>query len=167
MWAKLHQRQFIQFLCCHLGLSAVSSAKPDNIFWNKFEETLFRWLIWTTFLQIFFHPHLSFQENGCRWHHLLKSGVKWMNWNQTFTVILLCTIVTIYEFPVQSFWPHCNWICSPGNNITLTQNVLNMFMKIGFLIIITCHLHVVIMWPPSACFSPISSQQPSYCSSIL
>jgi hypothetical protein len=23
----------------------MSSAKPDNIFWNRIEETLFRWLI--------------------------------------------------------------------------------------------------------------------------
>jgi hypothetical protein len=49
---------------CHLfGFFTVLSAKSDNIFWNKFEETLFRWLIWTTFLQIFSHPHFMFSEN--------------------------------------------------------------------------------------------------------
>jgi hypothetical protein len=44
---------------CHhrFGLLAMSSAKPDLIFWReKFEETLFKWLTWTTFLQIFSHP---------------------------------------------------------------------------------------------------------------
>jgi hypothetical protein len=29
----------------HLVILSVSSAKSDNIFWNKFEETLFRLLI--------------------------------------------------------------------------------------------------------------------------
>jgi hypothetical protein len=48
------------------GFLAVSSAKPDNIFWKKFEETLFRWSIQTTFLQILSHVHLSFGENMSR-----------------------------------------------------------------------------------------------------
>jgi hypothetical protein len=56
---------FIQLEYQYLGFLAVSSAKPDNIFWSKFEETLFRWLIWITFLQIFSHLHLW--GNVCRW----------------------------------------------------------------------------------------------------
>jgi hypothetical protein len=40
-------------LCCYFGFSVVSSAKPDNIFWIKFEETWLSWLMLTTFLQIF------------------------------------------------------------------------------------------------------------------
>jgi hypothetical protein len=28
-----------------LGFLEVASAKLDSLFWNKFEETLFRWLI--------------------------------------------------------------------------------------------------------------------------
>jgi WD40 repeat protein len=46
----------------HLELVSLSSAKLDNIFWNKFEETLFRWLTRTALLQIFSHPHFSFWE---------------------------------------------------------------------------------------------------------
>jgi hypothetical protein len=63
----------------HFGFWAVSSAIPDDIFWNKFEETFFNLLKWTTLLQIFSHPHLSLRENGCRWCRLLKSGVEWVN----------------------------------------------------------------------------------------
>jgi hypothetical protein len=64
--------QLLQPQHCYFGFLAASSAKLDNIYWNKFEETLFRWLIWTTFLQILSHPQLSFGENGCRWCHLFR-----------------------------------------------------------------------------------------------
>jgi hypothetical protein len=37
--------QLIQPERRHFGVLAVSSAKPDNIFWETFEETLFTWLI--------------------------------------------------------------------------------------------------------------------------
>jgi hypothetical protein len=37
-----------------------------------------RRLIWTTFLQIFSHPHFRFWENVCRWCRLLKSGSEWV-----------------------------------------------------------------------------------------
>jgi hypothetical protein len=42
----------------------VQLQEDDVIFQNKFEETLFRWLILTTFLQIFSHPHLSLCADG-------------------------------------------------------------------------------------------------------
>jgi uroporphyrinogen-III synthase len=44
----------------HFGILAVTSAKTDKIFWKIFEETLSRWLIRKTFLQIFSHPHFRF-----------------------------------------------------------------------------------------------------------
>jgi hypothetical protein len=36
----------------------VASAELDNIFWNKFEETLFSWLMRTNFLEIFSYRRL-------------------------------------------------------------------------------------------------------------
>jgi hypothetical protein len=65
----------IQPLCRHFGFLAVtavwvSSAKPDSIFWERIEETLFRLLIWTT-LQIFSHQHLRKCKYG-RWCRLLN-----------------------------------------------------------------------------------------------
>jgi hypothetical protein len=50
----------------------------SHIFSNKLEE-IFRWVIWTTFLEIFSDPVISFWGNLCRWCRLLKSGVKWLN----------------------------------------------------------------------------------------
>jgi hypothetical protein len=35
----------IKIWCHHFEFLALSSARPDSIFWNKFEEKLFRWLI--------------------------------------------------------------------------------------------------------------------------
>jgi hypothetical protein len=50
---------FVSRVAFHNGCFLVMSAKNDNIFWEKkCEETLFYWWIWTTFLQIFSHPHL-------------------------------------------------------------------------------------------------------------
>jgi hypothetical protein len=69
---------------------AVSSAECDNIFWNKFEETLFSWSMWPTFLQIFYYPYHSLWENGCRWCSLLKSGVEQVNFlSSSLTFITL------------------------------------------------------------------------------
>jgi hypothetical protein len=57
-------------LCSPCLLLAVSSVKLDDIFWNKFEEPL---LIWTTIVEIFFHPHLSFLYALCqKWDHVIS-----------------------------------------------------------------------------------------------
>jgi hypothetical protein len=94
-WFLYPMFSLVQPQCLHFGNTAMSSAKLrqcssakfDNIFWNKFEETLFRWLIETTLLQIFSHPHHRLSENMCRWCHLktlgrwcrlLKSSVEWV-----------------------------------------------------------------------------------------
>jgi hypothetical protein len=54
------QSELIQPQRRHFGILAVTSAKTDKIFWKIFEETLSRWLIRTTFLQKFPHPHFRF-----------------------------------------------------------------------------------------------------------
>jgi hypothetical protein len=56
----------------NFGSDVCYCAKTDKTFWK------IRWLIWTTFLQIFSHPHFRFWENVCRWCRLLKSGSEWV-----------------------------------------------------------------------------------------
>jgi hypothetical protein len=59
--------QMIQPQYPHIGFWAATSAKPDNTFWKKVEEILFRWITQctecATILQIF--SHLSFWGNVC------------------------------------------------------------------------------------------------------
>jgi hypothetical protein len=68
---------------------AVSSATPDKIFWKRFEETFYRLLTWTTFLQIFSYPHLTFGKNRV----LMVSsaevmGVEWgKKWNGSWFIL--------------------------------------------------------------------------------
>jgi hypothetical protein len=85
VWGEMHFQIFfskkppsliIQAHQHHFRFWSVSSAKPDDIFWNKFEQTLFSLVKWTTLLQIFSHSHLIFWENGCNWCRLLKSTVQ-------------------------------------------------------------------------------------------
>jgi hypothetical protein len=67
---------------------------------NIFEETLFRWCVCTTFLQMFSYPHFCLKKNMYKlyrllmsedWCRLLKSGVGWEAW---FLLILARTTCT-------------------------------------------------------------------------
>jgi hypothetical protein len=68
----------------------MTSAKTDKIFWKIFEETLSRWLIGTTFLQIFSHLHfpgksLAARPNAKNNQYLKHRNkcivlVTWENW---------------------------------------------------------------------------------------
>jgi hypothetical protein len=73
---------------CRLLNLTVSSAQIDNIFWNKFEETLFRMFIWTTFLQIFSHPPWFLRNWWCR---LLKSGLSELIYFDSGNTVMECT----------------------------------------------------------------------------
>jgi hypothetical protein len=108
-WCRLPEQ--VDVVC---SSKLVSSAESDSIFWNKFEETLFRWLIWTTFLKIFSHPQLSFWENVCRWCcllrwcRLLKSGVEIKKVNSPDW-----PVTSVVRILVQNWWRrsvHRPWI---------------------------------------------------------
>jgi hypothetical protein len=53
----------------------VSSAKLRNILLKKFEEILFRWSKWTTFLQIFSNPHLMQMMSSAQ--QMMSSAQVW------------------------------------------------------------------------------------------
>jgi hypothetical protein len=74
---------------CHLLI--------DNIFWKKIEETLFRLLKSTTFLQIFSHPPRSFWQNWYRWCRLFKLGVEWINMTHS-NLPVGCSLMKMHWF---------------------------------------------------------------------
>jgi hypothetical protein len=63
----------------------------QNIFF-KFEEMFFRWLIWTTFLQIFSHQHdqLVFLGNVSRRHEQMTLSARVWRWTRWQMIDILC-----------------------------------------------------------------------------
>jgi hypothetical protein len=104
-YIPIHTLVFEKMWADDVVCSSLSSAKPDYIFWNKLEKTLFRWLIGTTFIQIVSHPLHSFWTNRVQ---MMSSAQVW-GWKHRSTYNLNTSL----------------WFCQKKQHIS--QNVKHFF----------------------------------------